>query len=1474
MATFNSNDYLDKLYGGKRPSMDYYFNLGKQKRDNEIRQKEAEKRRKEREKEREKKQEAKKEDSLDDMLNKRQKDRQEPEPKKERESKKEEEDGGFFDTVGNLWGKATDYVGDVASDAGKDTGLSNTQLFTRGAGNLIDSAVPFTDPVKDGVLKTFDDNNWLKDTFKETDNKALGFTDVTNKLAGDLVPGAGAYKATEKALDATKGISSLAKVSKPSKKTEYFNEAQKGFGTGMGWGVQNEVGETLGGRSEGVVDSLNNIAFDSVLGAVADPALKGIFDAVPAARKAMQKKSQSEPQESYSPLDLPSTQNRISQQATGQTTSGRMDSLDNLMTIQNNKKQMDELDPLINERNQEFENNLSSQVDETKQKQRDLADEYENMRQSFIDEGRKPYSNEQEIADATQKWSSIKQISDEYDRVRKNSDKFFIPKDLKEEFEGKFPKSFIASESNAGKHDVFNAAEEHGFEGSHEGALKLSKYLKSLQSAKNTRKKDLVPKADVSEKELKQIDDMNAQAFEETPDAQGMKQVIDSFDDEANRIQGQAFADTDEYTSIEQFRKALEDDTRKKQSNINSGTNSKRIETENNRSTYDRNDGTSGREKNSNMNRRDGLITRTTDDLHPILKTEEKLNRASNTFYKDSRVSRGAGGAAESYINDTLSPAVKKLESAGKLKQGNDYINAKHLLRITQANPDYQIPGKVNEAQLRKTIARNQNDPDIQEFSNSIKAYTNGILDMLEESGVLNEEARIALQTEYPDYVPLFRNRMKKKAKKDGSNDVRETNLDDVFDTFSQMNKGNVRKSIQELSEHGSQLQTKNPMENLTQYGINAFHASFSNRAMQNLSDLNGVKLNGKEVSKKITKSNKSKYDDDNFVSFFENGESVQYYVNDDFKRSLDSMKGIMQFDEVSKFLQSASKLQRQSITANPLFAAKQIIRDIPQSWQVGSFSLVKDLVPAFIDSISQGSFLKSQGLKDFYRHGGGLNNIASFDRSSFLAIQRASNKTKERGIIDIGKDETSGFLRKQVDRLRQFNEALENTPKLAQYRATARKTGDLDEAAYQGRDIMDFSRSGENVRNVNRYVAFMNATIQGKSKQLRALRENPMSAGMKLAAGGALPSILAYQATQSYASEEQKQIINESPEWQRQTYWLIPSLTNDKNVVRIPKPYDSAVLSSSPVEFLLNNEDKVGTDGKDFLSEWFNQAVGIGLDMNIATPLYETALNRDSFTGQDIIPQREQNLPKEEQGDVNTSSLARLGTSLSGNNVSPRTLDHLLGGYLPIAGETGTNIMDATLEKSGVRENAAPSGARDTPFINQFRVKGDQYQANELIGDAYDTRDELKAMKQEKQGEGQEFPFHNAYRASRSIAKDDSDMSGTIRSVENDPNLSADEKSSRLEGLYNKRNENVRQAQESGLFNTDTSNLKESEAQLQGLGAEPTKTDMNNRIVSTLTNAGVPQVDAEKVIQKARDAELSGQELAKVIKDLIQSYN
>lgn len=224
MATFNSNDYLDKLYGGKRPSMDYYFNLGKQKRDNEIRQKEAEKRRKEREKEREKKQEAKKEDSLDDMLNKRQKDRQEPEPKKERESKKEEEDGGFFDTVGNLWGKATDYVGDVASDAGKDTGLSNTQLFTRGAGNLIDSAVPFTDPVKDGVLKTFDDNNWLKDTFKETDNKALGFTDVTNKLAGDLVPGAGAYKATEKALDATKGISSLAKVSKPSKKTEYFNE--------------------------------------------------------------------------------------------------------------------------------------------------------------------------------------------------------------------------------------------------------------------------------------------------------------------------------------------------------------------------------------------------------------------------------------------------------------------------------------------------------------------------------------------------------------------------------------------------------------------------------------------------------------------------------------------------------------------------------------------------------------------------------------------------------------------------------------------------------------------------------------------------------------------------------------------------------------------------------------------------------------------------------------------------------------------------------------------------------------------------------------------------------------------------------------------------------------------------------------------------------------------------------------------------
>src|SRR5699024_6975977 len=334
-------------------------------------------------------------------------------------------------------------------------------------------------------------------------------------------------------------------------------------------------------------------------------------------------------------------------------------------------------------------------------------------------------------------------------------------------------------------------------------------------------------------------------------------------------------------------------------------------------------------------------------------------------------------------------------------------------------------------------------------------------------------------------------------------------------------------------------------------------------------------------------------------------------------------------------------------------------------------------------------------------------------------------------------------------------------------------------QASYKGRDIMDYQRSGTATKDLNRIFGFLNPNLQGKSKQLRALKERPISTSIKTLTTGMSLSYLAKWATDNFSSDIQRERIADAPEWLKQTYWLIPG-ADDEKVIRIPKPYEVSVLASTPTEYMLNRADEANSDFEASLGEWLKQAIFIDPSLNIATPAWEAYTGHDTFTGQDIIPTSDQGLPATEQGDVHTSSIAKGATNLlskAGLDVSPWTIDHLVGGYAPISGENASDVIDRLLEVSGQRENVKPKGSTGVENLNPFVMDVSQ-RYSPLIGDAHESTDKLQSMKRQTQESGEAFPYHNAYAANRGISSRDSELAKIIRQIDNDPNLSREEKS------------------------------------------------------------------------------------------------
>lgn len=232
-------------------------------------------------------------------------------------------------------------------------------------------------------------------------------------------------------------------------------------------------------------------------------------------------------------------------------------------------------------------------------------------------------------------------------------------------------------------------------------------------------------------------------------------------------------------------------------------------------------------------------------------------------------------------------------------------------------------------------------------------------------------------------------------------------------------------------------------------------------------------------------------------------------------------------------------------------------------------------------------------------------------------------------------------------------------------------------------RVTVDFTAAGTWARSVNQVIPFFNASIQGARSFGRTMRERPLAAVLKGVTARTLPALLLWWQ-------------NKDEDWYRDMPWRekfsnfwLP--VGDAELVAVPRVYDWDNAFSVLPEAILDSiyrkdpEAAIQAVGNLFSTsplQYLPWSPTDGFRWGIAgeNPLLgealEQASNRDTFTGQRIVPEGEKDLPAREQAAPYTSGIARfIGDTLGW---SPRRIDHALRGFTGGLVHDTADLVDA----------------------------------------------------------------------------------------------------------------------------------------------------------------------------------------------------
>lgn len=792
--------------------------------------------------------------------------------------------------------------------------------------------------------------------------------------------------------------------------------------------------------------------------------------------------------------------------------------------------------------------------------------------------------------------------------------------------------------------------------------------------------------------------------------------------------------------------------------------------------------------------------TRFVDDLNPLQLAEKALKgfvgKGSDSLYKMARLSRGIGERAKlavtrgiydaqgNKVSEGLRQIVKPLEKMGiKEEDFATYLAVKHAMDLKAMGK--RVP--FTDAQMQAVLQK-LDTPEVQAVQKKIIGFNDKLLDILVDAQILTSKSVADMKKEFPNYVPFFRHFE-----------------DDVEAGFKNGGYGagkafaNVTNPIKKMSEEGSTRTIINPIESMVLNTFKVMNAAAKNKTGLQLAKLAKVDGAGAWVEHVGPGGSAG---NEHIISVWENGAKQAYKI-----REPELYNAMLSLDAESsnsliKFLGGAASILRAGATLTPEFTIRNAMRDV---------------VGATINSTKYGfnpiDFFKGLGhvigktktFDQFLSSGGSMSTMMSLDRDAsreaMEQVFRKSLKDKTMNVVT-SKKELAKLLsrytpaRAVIGGLRKAAEVSELSTKVGAFNKTLKKTGDLEEAAFTARDLMDFNRAGSSIRQANKAVAFMNASIQGLDKSVRAFKDNPASFLVRAFTTLVLPTIgLHYWANN--LPPEQKKAYNNIPQWQKDNFFIVP-IPGTNQFARIPKPFEQGMLFATGTERTLrwfaDHDPEAYKDYGKSLLETLTPPVMI----SALTPLLEALTNHSFFRNAPVVPQGEQRLEKKDQFGMYTSETAKLiGKGVSkipgmedSNAASPRIIDNTIKGYTAGLGQYGVATLDGLLKVilgKGEVQQPKKEWYENPPVSGFLATTSGGGQVRQDFYDKWDKLSKEKASADKNQTRFENIQDYARLKSSKTVIDK---LMEQYKRVQQDRAISAQDKRSKLDALDGKMND------------------------------------------------------------------------------------
>ena len=711
------------------------------------------------------------------------------------------------------------------------------------------------------------------------------------------------------------------------------------------------------------------------------------------------------------------------------------------------------------------------------------------------------------------------------------------------------------------------------------------------------------------------------------------------------------------------------------------------------------------------------------------------------------------------------------------------YAKLKRVQEFQKQNRKVKSPFTQQDLEFIKNIEANYQV--VVEVYNNYQKWNNKLVDFAQAKGLLNEEQAKKWREE-STYYPFYRDM-----------------VEDEGITAPRIGGGSLPNNPLNLKLKGKDAPIDvPPLEAIARNSLSILTASMKNDGALKL--IESLEIMGE--AEYITPQELKNKQGAKTIFVFENGFKKHYNIEDpDLFHGIRALGGA-EVGFITKLLAMPATLLRDTVTRDPGFIAVNLLRDTLSATVTSGVNLsapftggdgfvpMIDTIKNMFGDISDLEKFGVIGGYDFANDEGDVvDYMGRIRRQQGLTANNGMSAEKAFFYLWDGlgglTTKSDGATRKGVfDAVykRMKNTIDERTGKV--YTDAAAQS----EAAFQALEVINFGRRGLSpmFRVITSAIPFLNARIQGLDVIYRSFRgtysaqdklqegetvdelKNRIMRRTALRGGTIMASTLIYYLLVS-DTEEYKEAKREL----RDDNWLIP--TPFDYTIKIPIPFEIGMMFKAlPERFIdLTLGEKVlglkESVEKDPL-ESFRRQLGTSAslpspaDLQVFKPLYEVLVNRNSFTGTEIVPYYKLKREPGYQSSPQTNELFRvIGEAF---NISPTKIEHVISGYTGTLGGYMLDVVDS-LTRTATGSPYIPNNIFSNPtnfaqyplikrlVVDNKKMGGLQQQFYELRGEVDRAVSTMNSLKKEKR--------FDELRAYKSDVKGLMNVKGRVRALE-----------------------------------------------------------------------------------------------------------